>query len=120
MARILVAEDEESVREMLVRTLESRGHEVSAVRDGMAALGAFDGEAFDLLISDIVMPELDGIQLALRVSRDHPEMKIVLISGYTEAQQKARNLEALVHGVIAKPFSLQEICGAVDDALATA
>ena len=71
-----------------------------------------------MLLSDIVMPELDGIALALKVNRDWPDMPIVLITGYAEERQRAHNLEALVHSVVYKPFVLEKICGVVDEALA--
>lgn len=118
MARILIAEDEEAVRTFLIRTLESRGHEVKAVSDGVQALQTLQKNSFDMLLSDIVMPELDGIALALKVSRDWPDMPIVLITGYAEERQRAHNLEALVHSVVFKPFDLEKICGVVDEALA--
>lgn len=88
------------------------------VLDGSAALGALAGESFDLLLTDIVMPELDGIALALKVSKDYPKMKILLMTGYASERQWAHNLEALIHRVIAKPFTLEEICVAVNEELA--
>ena len=63
------------------------------------------------------MPELDGIALALTVSRDWPGMPIVLITGYAAERQRAHNLEALVHSIVPKPFDLQKICSVVDEAL---
>jgi len=118
VARILIAEDEEAVRTFLIRTLESRGHEVKALADGVQALQTLQKNSFDMLLSDIVMLELDGIALALKVSRDWPDMPIVLITGYAEERQRAHNLEALVHSVVFKPFDLEKICGVVDEALA--
>ena len=117
MARILIAEDEDAVRTFLVRALESQGHEIKAVADGVQALQALQKNTFDLLLSDIVMPELDGISLALTVSRDWPDMPIVLITGYAAERQRAHNLEALVHSVVPKPFDLQKICSVVIGAL---
>ena len=117
MARILVAEDEDSVSEFLVRALEGQGHTVDAVGDGAAALSALGAERYDLLLSDIMMPVMDGIALALTISRDQPELPIVLITGYADQRERAHNLEALVHQVVAKPFSLDEICAVVADAL---
>ena len=84
MARILIAEDEEAERTFLIRTLESRGHEVKVLADGVQALQTLQQNSFDMLLSDIVMLELDGIALALKVSRDWPDMPIVLITGYAE------------------------------------
>jgi len=69
MALNLVAEDDRAVRAFVVRALEHAGHEVMAVADGHAALEALAGRAFDALVSDIVMPRLDGIALALKAAK---------------------------------------------------
>jgi len=118
MARILVADDDAGVNAFVSRALRHRGHEVTGVPDGSAALAELAGNAFELLLTDIVMPELDGISLALKASKDHPAMKILLMTGFASERQRAHNLEALIHRVIAKPFSLEEICSAVEDELA--
>ena len=118
MARILVADDEPAVSAFVTRALQHRGHEVRAVSDGSAALGVLAGERFDLLLTDIVMPNLDGIGLALKASKDHPAMKILLMTGFASERQRAHNLEALIHRVIAKPFTLEEICAVVEEELA--
>jgi len=117
MARILVAEDDVAVREFVSRALAHRGHDVTAVEDGLKALAAIDAAAFDLLITDIVMPGLDGIALALKLAKDRPELSILMMSGYAAERQRAHNLEALIHNVIPKPFTLEEICEAAEAAL---
>jgi two-component system cell cycle response regulator CpdR len=120
MARILVAEDEASVREFVSRALTHAGHEVVAVDDGLRALDALHGGRFDLLVTDIVMPGMDGIALALKVTRDWPDLGVLLMTGYAAERQRAHNLEALIHKVISKPFSLADFLAAVEDALARA
>lgn len=117
MARILVAEDERAVREFVRRALENRGHQVTLVDDGLEALGVLAEDDFDLLLTDIVMPGMDGIALALKVEREKPGIKILLMSGYATERQRAHNLEELIHRVVPKPFSLREICDAVEDSL---
>lgn len=117
MAKILVAEDERAVREFVSRALSHDGHEVRGVEDGIQALMALDEESFDLLLTDIVMPGMDGIALALKVARDNPDMPILMMSGYAAERQRAHNLEMLIHKVIAKPFTLHEIVAAVSDIL---
>lgn len=117
MAKLLIAEDEEAVRTVLVRGFEAAGHEVTAVADGMEALQALEEDAYDLLLTDIVMPELDGVSLALKVSKDWPGLPIVMMTGYADQQARARNLSALVHDVIAKPFELAELLRVIDAAL---
>ncbi len=118
MAKILVAEDDKAVSAFVARALQHRGHEVTAVPDGSAALAALAGDNFELLLTDIVMPNLDGIALALKASKDHPAMRILLMTGFASERQRAHNLEALIHRVIAKPFTLDEICAAVEEELA--
>jgi len=118
MARILVAEDELAVREFVSRALSHSGHEVVAVEDGLEALRELEAGGFDLLVTDIVMPGLDGIALALKLAKDHPELSILMMSGYAAERQRAHNLDALVHRVVAKPFTLKQICSAVDEVLA--
>jgi len=118
VARVLVAEDEAGVREVVVRALTGRGHAVEAVADGGAALEALAARPFDVLLADIVMPRLDGVALALKASKDYPALAVVLMTGYSEARARAHNLAFLAHGVIEKPFELGALCEAVEAALA--
>jgi CheY-like chemotaxis protein len=117
VSKILIAEDDTAVREFVSRTLVDAGHDVTAMADGVQALEAPEKDTFELLLSDIVMPELDGIALALKVSRDWPDMPILLMTGYAAERQRAHNLDALTHDVISKPFTLQQICEAADTVL---
>lgn len=81
MSRILIAEDDTAVREVVLRALANAGHDVVAAEDGLQALEALETDQFDLLLSDIVMPELDGIALALKLSKDWPDLPILLMTG---------------------------------------
>lgn len=117
MAKLLIAEDEAPLRELLVRGLTASGHEVTAVADGIEALHALEEDAFDLLLSDIMMPELDGVSLALKVSKEWPGLPIVLMTGYADQQARARNLSALVQEVIAKPFALEDLARIIAETL---
>jgi CheY-like chemotaxis protein len=119
MARILVAEDEQPVREFVVRALQHAGHEVVAVADGQHALEKLADQRFALLVTDIVMPAVDGIELALKATRDDPELSVLLMTGYPAERQRAFNLEDLIDRVLSKPFSLEEFLGAVSAALET-
>jgi len=121
MARILIAEDDDAIRNLVVRALGEDGHDLTAAADGAAALDALsrhNGE-FDLLLTDVKMPMMDGIALALAAGRYHPDVAIMLMTGYADQRERAHELDALVHDVIAKPFSVEQIKGAVREALVT-
>ncbi len=120
MAAILLAEDDNAVRAFGTRALEHDGHEVTAVEDGSLALEALSKRGFDMLLSDIVMPELDGVALALKVAKDYPGLKVLLMTGYAAERQRAHNLEVFIHEVVAKPFTLPDIRAAVSRTLAGA
>ena len=119
MARILIAEDEEALRALTARALSDAGHEVVTAIDGADALDivAREGGRFDLLLTDIRMPLMDGIALALSVARDHPKIIILLMTAYADQRERAANLDALIHDVVLKPFTLAEIKAAVAEAL---
>jgi two-component system cell cycle response regulator CpdR len=121
VGRILLAEDEEALRGFLVRALKQDGHEVVAASDGAEALDALTREkgGFDLLLTDIRMPIMDGIALALAAARDYPELVILLMTGFADQRERAHGLDALVHDVITKPFTLPDIKIAVNEALAS-
>jgi CheY-like chemotaxis protein len=119
MARILLAEDEEPLRSMLVRAFKNE-HTVVAAADGAEALDALtaaNGE-FDLLLTDIRMPLMDGIALALAAARDYPGLVILLMTGYADQRERAHGLNALIHDVVSKPFTLTQIREVVNEALA--
>ena len=104
-----------------VEDQELDGHQVVTAEDGGIALEILTAEhgSFDLLVSDIMMPVLDGIALALSVARDYPALVILLMTGFADQRERAHGLDALIHDVIAKPFSLAEIRAAVAEALAS-
>ena len=119
MARILIAEDEEALCALCARALSSDGHEVKTVSDGSAALELLirEGGRFDLLLTDVRMPIMDGIALALNAARDFPHVTILLMTGYADQRERAQGLDALIHDVITKPFTLAALRAAVNEAL---
>jgi two-component system cell cycle response regulator CpdR len=119
MARILIAEDEAGIRDLVARALALDGHDVRTTNDGAEALDVLGHErdAFELLLTDIRMPIMDGIALALAAARDHPRLPILLMTGYADQRERASGLQALIHDVITKPFSLATIRAAVKGAL---
>ena len=119
MARILLADDEEPVRGFLKRGLELDGHAITTAVDGGDALDRLTEAqgAFDLLLTDIRMPIMDGIALALAAKRDFPDLTILLMTGFADQRERAKGLQAIVADVLTKPFSLADLRGAVTRAL---
>jgi CheY-like chemotaxis protein len=120
MARILIAEDEEPIRSLVARALTQDGHAVMTAADGAEALDLLQREAgaFELLLTDIRMPLMDGIALALATARDYPAVTILLMTGYADQRERASGLDRLIHDVVNKPFSLATIRAATEEALA--
>jgi two-component system, cell cycle response regulator CpdR len=108
MTRILLAEDEQAMRTYLARALENAGYEVVAVDRGTAALPLLENEHFDLLLSDIVMPEMDGIELAQRCADVSPKTKVMFITGFAAVTLKASR-DAPQAKVLSKPFHLRDL-----------
>jgi CheY-like chemotaxis protein len=119
MASILVAEDDQAVRDFVSRALAYYGHSVTSVPDGSAALAALSERRFDLMLTDIVMPGLDGVALAAQATKQDPAMPVLMMTGFASEGQRAQSTAGPVERVISKPFSLKEICAAVEDALAS-
>lgn len=112
MIRILLAEDEAAMRTYLARALENAGYDVVAVDRGTAALPYLEREHFDLLLSDIVMPEMDGIELAQRCAEVSPDTKVIFITGFAAVTLKASR-EAPQAKVLSKPFHLRDLVAEV-------
>ncbi|MCR2834550.1 cell cycle two-component system response regulator CpdR [Parerythrobacter lacustris] len=106
--RILLAEDEEAMRTYLARALENAGYEVVAVDRGTEALPRLEAERFDLLLSDIVMPEMDGIELAQRCAEVSPHTKVMFITGFAAVTLKASREQPQAK-VLSKPFHLRDL-----------
>lgn len=110
MARILLVDDEETVRGFLKRGLEMDGHAVTTASDGEDGLERLveDG-AFDLLLTDIRMPIMDGIALSLAAKRVYPDLPILLMTGFAEQRERAKELQDVVADVLTKPFPLADL-----------
>jgi DNA-binding response OmpR family regulator len=111
MSRILVVDDEESLRALVARGLTMDGHDCLMAADGTEALDILIAEAgrFDLLLTDIRMPLMDGIALALAAKQRFPDLPIMLMTGYAEQRERAKSLEAIVSEVMVKPFAIADL-----------
>jgi len=113
MIKILLAEDDAVMREYLTRALERSGYSVSAVDRGTAALPLLEQESFDLLLTDIVMPEMDGIELAQKASELVPNLRVMFITGFAAVTLKAGTAMPQAR-VLSKPFHLRDLVLEVD------
>ena len=108
MIRILLAEDEEAMRTYLARALQNAGYEVVAVDRGTAALPLLYDQHFDLLLSDIVMPEMDGIELAQRCAEVSPATKVMFITGFAAVAMRTSR-DHPQSKILSKPFHLRDL-----------
>lgn len=113
MSRILLAEDDDSMRLYLARALERSGYEVVSVDRGTAALPLLESEHFDLLLTDIVMPEMDGIELAQHAGTVSPTTRVMFITGFAAVTLRAGTV-APEAKVLSKPFHLKDLVLEVD------
>ena len=118
MAKILLAEDDDDMRNFLVKALEKAGHEVTSFGEGASAFEEIKHSSFDLLLTDIVMPEMDGIELARRASELDPSMKIMFITGFAAVALHPDSKAPKDAKVLSKPFHLRELVAEVERLMA--
>ena len=118
MAKILLAEDDDDMRNFLVKALQKAGHEVTSFAEGMSAFEEIKQASFDLLLTDIVMPEMDGIELARRASELDPTLKIMFITGFAAVALHPDSKAPRDAKVLSKPFHLRELVAEVDRMMA--
>jgi len=116
--RILLAEDDESMRGFLERALAKAGYEVIAFANGKEAHERLQEEPFSLLLTDIVMPQMDGIELALRASELDPQIKIMFITGFAAVTLNTNSRAPKNARVLSKPFHLKDLVREIDRLLA--
>jgi len=119
MSKLLIVEDDESVRTLAARALERAGHVIDVAADGAQGLSMIEAAlgGYDLVVSDIRMPEMDGIEMAIAAAARFPAMKIMLMTGYADQRERAEELDGIILDVVQKPFTLAEIRSRVDRAL---
>ena len=118
MHKILLAEDDNDMRRFLVKALENAGFEVSHHDNGMSAYQRLREEPFEMLLTDIVMPEMDGIELARRASELDPDIKIMFITGFAAVALNADSEAPKNAKVLSKPVHLRELVSEVNKMLA--
>ena len=108
MIKILLAEDDQSMREHLARALQKSSYDVVAVDRGTAALPYLESEKFDLLLTDIVMPEMDGIELAQHCAKVSPDTQVMFITGFSGVTLRAGESVPKAK-ILSKPFHLKDL-----------
>lgn len=116
--RVLLAEDDDSMRAFLERALVRAGYDVVCFANGVDALYRIEREPFTLLLTDIVMPQMDGIELARRASEIDPDLKIMFITGFAAVVLNSDNQGLKDARVLSKPFHLKDLVQEVDRLLA--
>ncbi len=118
MRTILLAEDDDSMRRFLARALERAGYDVVSYGNGVEAFEVLKAKPVELLLTDIVMPEMDGIELAKRGAALHPDMKIMFITGFAAVALQPHNDTPKDSRVLSKPIHLKDLVREVDRMLA--
>jgi len=118
MAKIILAEDDEDMRRFLVRALERAGHTVVSFGEGASAFEEIKQTSYDLLLTDIVMPEMDGIELARRATELDPDLKVMFITGFAAVALNPDSKAPKDAKVLSKPFHLRELVDEVNKLLA--
>ena len=117
MNRILVVDDETSMRQLLEITLRKEGHRVTTARSGRKALQAFEKASYDLVISDIKMPDMSGVEVLRHVKGVAPDTPVIMITAYSSAETAVDALRLGAYDYIAKPFKVDELKITIKNAL---
>jgi two-component system KDP operon response regulator KdpE len=112
VSRLLVVEDEAGLRRVLAISLRGHGYEVTSVSDGTTALGALSGEAYDLVILDLGLPDLDGVEV-VRLARRDTATPIIILSARDAQSEKVKALDAGADDYVTKPFGMEELVARV-------
>jgi two-component system cell cycle response regulator CpdR len=120
MKKILLAEDDNDMRRFLVKALENAGYEVASYDNGLSAYDRLREEPFELLLTDIVMPEMDGIELARRATELDPDIKVMFITGFAAVALNPGSRAPKDAKVLSKPFHLRDLVNEVSKMLAAA
>jgi CheY-like chemotaxis protein len=119
-AKILIVDDDPFVRDLLAKVLRRGGHDVTVSETADEALETLRTASFDLLLTDVVMPGMDGFDLLRRVKAVHPSVKVIVLTGYARMQSISDFLLYGADDYLAKPFQVHELVAAVDRATRSA
>ena len=115
--RILVVDDSKECREICLRVLRKEGYDVQSVGNGKKALDELETTRFDLIITDLKMPEMDGLSLLKKVKEIDPKIFVIVMTGYPREESKTQAIELGASGYLAKPLDVSELVSAVKSCL---
>lgn len=120
MAKILIAEDDISMCGFLTLALEKAGHDVMATHNGLDALAALESAQahYDLLLADIVMPGMDGIELSQKAIKINPALKVMFITGFAAVAMGNKDIDHDNAKILSKPFHLNDLVQQIETLLA--
>ena len=118
MPRIILAEDDNDMRRFLAKALKNAGYEVISFDNGRSAYERLREEPFTLLLTDIVMPEMDGIELARRATELDPDLKVMFITGFAAVALNPDSRAPKEAKILSKPFHLRDLVDEVEKLLA--
>jgi len=113
MVRVLLADDDAAALQLAARALTSDGHSVTTASDGQEALRLLEAQTYDILVTDLDMPGLDGFELFARAAPKMPTLKVLMVSGHADELGRARGFPSDRVATLAKPFTLPQIRAAV-------
>ncbi len=116
--RVLVVDDEKGLRDMLSYTLRRRGFEVSVAEDGKQGVAAARAADFDVVICDVMMPGMNGVDVLEILKRERPEVEVIMVTGFPSDETAARSAELGAFGYLAKPYELMALCALISAAAA--
>jgi two-component system, OmpR family, response regulator ResD len=117
MSRVLIIDDDETVADVVVGYLERAGHDAAAVGDGAAGLAAVAAEPPDLVLLDLMLPEIDGLEVCRRIRSTHPDLPVIMLTALGEAEDRIAGLEVGADDYVTKPFSPRELVLRIDSVL---
>ncbi len=115
--RILVIDDEKGLRDMLVYALTGRGYAVTTAENGKDAVAKAKGEAFDLALCDLMMPEMGGVETLKELKAAHPHIEVVMVTGYATLENAVESMKQGAYDYVSKPYDLEQLCGTLAKAL---
>lgn len=107
--KILIADDDSDVRELLMEAVRGWGYQASVAKDGEDALARLRMEKFHIVITDLMMPRMDGLHLLQRINELDSEIQVIMITGYTTIETALKAIQSGAYDYIAKPFRLDEL-----------